>query len=374
MTKESDIQELSRIQNDAKKLYRIPGYLKILNELRKLDPSWSLLISSRGEAARETNVQELSGFYYRATVARPKTNEYCREYEGKGKAYGCIPSFGKKFMGRPLENVFSRRPFMASFESNKFDYTLLTTHVIFTSPTNPESKEHILSAVFGTDDLKTLGTGINQANYARFAEVKVILEFMDKIRSKYSEKDVMLVGDFNIEAKNKFWPEVLPSFPGGQVFVEDATSLKSTLIGKNGEEISGYSKNYDHFLFDSKKTNECKGAQRYDYFRREISEFVTKEYLALPVTDAPYFNMEIDKKKMKKIVNKWKMKIAQQKVIKRNKIIDQSSDKKDKIIENLKKRVFDSQLDDSKVLKIYKEVISDHAPIEIFCNTSRDDD
>ena len=66
-------------------------------------------------------------------------------------------------------------------------------------------------------------------------------------------------------------------------------------------------------------------------------------------------------------------KIAQQKVIKRNKIIDQSSDKK-KIIENLKKRVFHSQLDESNVLKIYKEVISDHAPIEIFCNTDSDDD
>ena len=66
--------------------------------------------------------------------------------------------------------------------------------------------------------------------------------------------------------------------------------------------------------------------------------------------------------------------MAQQKVIKRNKIIDQSTDKKDKIIENLKKRVFHSQLDESNVLKIYKEVISDHAPIEIFCNTDSDDD
>ena len=95
--------------------------------------------------------------------------------------------------------------------------------------------------------------------------------------------------------------------------------------------------------------------------------------MALPVTDAPYFDMEIDKKKMKKVVKKWKKKIAQQKVIKRNKIIDQSSDKKEKIIENLKKS-FHSQLDESNVLKIYKEVISDHAPIEIFCNTDSDDD
>ena len=59
--------------NRVEKLYRAPGYLKILNELRKLDRTWALILAPRGEASSPTHVQEMVGFYYRASVVRPKS-------------------------------------------------------------------------------------------------------------------------------------------------------------------------------------------------------------------------------------------------------------------------------------------------------------
>jgi len=47
-----------------------PGYVKVLKELMKLDPSWALILAPI-EAGEGTHT-ELGGFFFRATKVQPK--------------------------------------------------------------------------------------------------------------------------------------------------------------------------------------------------------------------------------------------------------------------------------------------------------------
>jgi hypothetical protein len=168
--------------NVAYDLFRAPGYLKVLIELKKLDPSWSLVITPRGDSALVGSVEELTGFYYRANVATPAKNPHCAEFakEEEGLSFACFITLDESFMGRDLVEHFARRPFMASFKVGQSIIHLVTSHMVFTYSGDEEATKDLLQKSFGVEDYKELGPGINGANFARYAEVKNTLEFMQK--------------------------------------------------------------------------------------------------------------------------------------------------------------------------------------------------
>lgn len=363
---------------EAKTLFRSPGYLKLLTQLQKLDPSWSLILSPRGEALKEAHVQELSGFYYRRSKVRPKVNEFCDQLaEAKGPFnFACLPPFDGHFLQKKERPFFSRRPFMGSFQVGHFDFTLLATHVIYTSPKDPSQMKSILKKSFEVDNHKKLGRGLTKSNYARFSEIKTTLEFMEKLREKFQEKDIILLGDFNIEAKNPFFKVVLNQFPGGEVLIKKPTSLTLGKKNKNGL-TGGFSSNYDHFLLDPFYSRECfndegdPNAQKFNFFKGKIGQKVETKYIIRhPET------LKISSKnwsKMKTRVRALGRFLKKKKTIKRNKIVPDSR-RSALILENFKKRVFMNQQNEKKYYQVYKEVLSDHAPIEMKCQSEHDDD
>ena len=146
------------VKKDLKKassLYRAPGYLRILTELQKLrgGKDWALIIAPRGEAAPTSPTVELVGYYYRSNIVKPKENSYCKNTRKHGKAtpLACIVNMGKEDLGEDKSHVFSRRPFLAEFISGRFSFVLLTSHVIFDSPKDPQLMHEIVNSAFGVN-------------------------------------------------------------------------------------------------------------------------------------------------------------------------------------------------------------------------------
>lgn len=362
-------QRLDKLISDfeeARRLYRKPGYLLILDELRKLDPTWSLILTPRGEAATEKNTQELTGFYYRSSVVTTRVNPYCKnlDYDRMGPPYACLPQFNTEFFGTDVSELFSRRPFMASFQSGNFNFTLLAAHVIYTSPTDEEKMKRILKASFGTDDYTTLGTGINKGNYARFAEVKLTLDYIRKYKKEFNDENIIYMGDFNLESKNQFWDKVLDK-EAGEILTHDALStLTHQLNDSSGTPTMGLSSNFDHMIFQESDLDEC---TKYDKLDIETYNFMEDKELL-----QEYLVYELTESKREKIINKFKSEILEKftnyKTIKYNAIAPEYSEENLELIaNNLVERVFTSQLSDESFYRVYAELISDHLPIGIGC-------
>ncbi|RPJ76463.1 MAG: hypothetical protein EHM20_07410, partial [Alphaproteobacteria bacterium] len=96
------LAKIASVNQTAYSLYRSPGYYKILMALKKLDPSWALILSPRGDSALEGSVEEMVGFFYRANEVTPAKNPHCTEYkdENGGDPIACIINVGEKFMGK----------------------------------------------------------------------------------------------------------------------------------------------------------------------------------------------------------------------------------------------------------------------------------
>ena len=366
----------------ANTLYRSPGYYKILVELRKLDPSWALMLAPRGEAAKASDAQELSGYYYRASMARPIENMYCSDFEPDdfGESLGCIPSFSSDFMEKDAENVFSRRPFMVTFKSGNFIPNLLVTHIIYTSPTDQESIKEIMQPAFGVDTLEEIDEiGFTKMNYARFAEVKMILEFMDRLRFQYKGhrefQDTILVGDLNLEKNNPFFNNVLKSFSNAKVLVDELTSLTWARKNKQGVPTHGYSSNYDHFILDSKRTSECKNsfgeftAQKYDFISSTVGQKIMRDYMIRSSfkRGERYATTSVAKLKKQRIVEKYDKELLELYTVKRDKVVWDNY-KYEKKLKGIKRRLFEDQLYDKTYYKLFTETISDHAPIYMSCS------
>ncbi|MBL6989203.1 MAG: hypothetical protein ISR65_05470 [Bacteriovoracaceae bacterium] len=375
-------EKLAILKSDLKEapdLYRLPGYLHILQKLRKLDKSWALLLSPRAEAAKETDVKEFVGYFYRAKIVRPFINQYCRANKTyfQGSPFACLPNFSRAFLGKDARDVFSRRPFMANFESGKFDFTLLATHVVFNSPLDPELRSNLLNKSFAATSYSRLGIGINKSNYARFAETKVILEFIDRLRQEYGEKDVILAGDFNLEIKNRFWSSLLKDFPDKEILVDEPTTVSLQRFGQKAQQTFGFVSNYDHFLVDRKSLRECRNfndeffAHRFNWYTDDIAQDVIDKYFI--IKDVGQTGRVAVARKMKAAAKEYRAKYIEQKTVKRNVLVLDNAGL-DAELKELEQRVFRSQEDKMTYFKVFKEVLSDHVPIYMNCRTNIKDD
>lgn len=383
-TKKS-IDDLTADIKEAKGLYRSPGYLKILTELRRIDPSWALIISPNPEGTEGSFINELVGFFYRGTKVRPTVNEHCSEFRDMKAypAYACYPEFSTKFMYKNYDGLFSRRPFMASFQSGNFDFVLMGTHVIFNSPSDDDFMNKILSRVFGVNSYDELGTGVDSKNYARYAEVKMTLDFIRKFKKSYKEQDIILAGDFNIEKKEPFMQEILKKYDGLTMIIDSATSLANKRYVSSGDS-DGYSKNFDHFIMGRETDKECRTggeyhADRVDFYSGDILTYMKKNYIVRKVDNydrlASDYEMTSEGKKLyKRAMVSFEEDLKSSRTIKRGKVVNENTSYKNKL-ETFERRVFLNQLNDDSFYGVYQEVISDHVPIEISCNVSlRDDD
>ena len=226
-------QIISNIKSDLKRLdevYQTPGYLKILNALRALNDgnNWSMIITSTPEGRESNETKELVGYYYKANVVAPANTPYCasRGLKNGSKSYACHPLFDRRDLGQDKSFILSRRPFMASFKAGKFETTLISSHSIYESPDIGDSwKQRVLIAAFNEKTAENLPTGINNGNYARYAELKTTLEFIQK-KLRSSQNDIVLLGDFNLEAKNKFMNQVINTWDGAEIYIDKKTSAK----------------------------------------------------------------------------------------------------------------------------------------------------
>ncbi len=363
--------------------YDFPGYILLLKELQKLDPTWSLLLSGKEEGSENATVKELTGYYYRSSTVKIKSTEYCRDRYGKEGRFGCLPVLDEKTFGRDVEGLFSRRPFLSTFESGEFDFTLLSTHVIHNTPSDEDLQKKILKNVFGVDDYKDIGPGVTQLKFARFAEVRLMAEFVEYLKKNYYEQDYIILGDFNLESSNNYWETFFNDFKGLELRIEGATSMA---VGKNlsdGTITHGTKSNYDHFLFDPKETSNCQGegaAKIFNFIEGDFAKKIERKYLVR--SNAMYYSTtrESDmyrlksggKEKIDVLVDNYVHSIKNKLTVKSGKLVPRFD------IEESKKefydRVIDTQLFDKTYYSYLKEIISDHLPIYMNCSNQYDND
>ncbi len=368
---------------DLEKLYKIPGYILILNELRKLDPSWALITSPRGEASSPSSVHEMLGFFYRAAIVRPIETEHCAEIgvktnrEEANTDFACYPLFRAPFFRVDAADGFSRKPFVSSFESGDFDFTLMNAHVIFTSPKDDETMSWISNLAFGVNDYSDVGTGVTKETYARFAEVRLTLEMLELLSRNYKEQDLIFAADMNLEARIAYWQQLMSDFNSFTLIGEMPTSLTNYRYSSRGSvATNGFSSNYDHFIYNNKANKNCTKdsdgkikVTRQSYFEDHVDEWMKDNYLVREETgdaDEPYKFSSKGKKIMEQRLEEHKRFLEESLIIVDGEIVPQYEDV-EKELEIYKRRVFDEQLSDFTYYKLYRELISDHFPISISC-------
>jgi hypothetical protein len=405
---DAKIMKLTVDSNNASSLFRGPGYYKILMALKKIDPSWALILSPRGDSAIQGSVEEMVGFFYRANAVTPVMNPHCKEFKdlNGGVPYACIINVDSGFMGKNFTHSYSRRPFMGSFKSGSLKFSIVSMHVVFNFSGDEVAEKKLMNDVFNVDSASVLGTGINSSNFARFAEVKITLDFMDKFRNKYNEDNIMLVSDTNISGSNAFWPEVLKSFPGGSLLINQPTTISPVRYSGDGKETNGVASSYDHFVLDKSAFPSCDDGQVYNYYNSDIQADIENAYLVrdtnrasplnyfpvnsfkagsitdpddqtildgdIPADEDPiptkfdYQLSSLGKLKMDKLLNDYALKLSSLYTVKNNEIVSDDFQLNERI-DGFGRRVLTNQLTNAFYYRFYQEILSDHFPVSISC-------
>lgn len=386
-------EQLEDDLDDAASLYREPGYLRILKELHKLrgGKSWNLILSPRGEGSELTSTPELVGYFYRATKVQPAQNPYCKSVNKSANkfSYACIVNMDRIDLGTDKSSVFARRPFLAQFKAGKSNFTLLASHILFESPEEPSRIKEIMRAAFGVDSYEDLGVGINKANYARFAEVKITLDFIAKYSKRYPRyKNIIYLGDLNLRSSNKFWPRVLPSWPGAKLYIEEPTSLNENFARGDGTPTDGVSSNYDHFIFNPSLTRQCVNKRKeinggaFNFMQGRIGTGIDRIYKVRYKYNGGKSNIRINANKYDKVLARFVepyfdgreniVTIGRKYVtsgrfrkLSRGIIVDERETEEYGLL--FQERIMDSQLEYETFYKFYEQLISDHLPIHMTC-------
>ena len=402
MTKSRKVEVFEKIikqlESDLKKLssvYRKPGYLKILDALRALPggQDWALILSPRGEKAPTSTQEELVGYYYRSSLVKPKTNEFCKEIRVHGSAapFACIIDMNKEYLGEDKSHVFSRRPFMAEFLSGRFSFTLISSHVIYDSPDDNLLKPIFESSLgLGAIDDIGAGGGLTSNNWARFAEVQVTLEFINKFANERPREDIIFMGDLNLESNNPYWDKVLDTWPGAVLYIDEPTSTSSKKF-TGGNATKGLASNYDHFIFNPERTKECLddngdiAGGAFNFQTGRFGNLIDNEYKIRIEGNGPTYRKNT--RKYNSLVAKYatpftETTMSQYLTIKSMKhtssdgrfsksenAISADSNENKFHRENFTLKVLDPQLNDDEYFYFYEQVMSDHLPIYMECST-----
>lgn len=393
--------KLAKLTADTQKaysLYRAPGYFKILMALKQYDPSWSLILSPRGDSALQGSVEEMVGFFFRASTVNPVANPHCNELkdENAGAPVACIINLSTNFMDKDYTHNYARRPFMVSFQSRNMKFTLLSNHVVFTFSGDEEASKKLMNDVFGVETPSQLGGGINTSNFARFAEVKTTLNFMNRFRQKYNDNNIMFVSDTNLTADNTFWTEVLKSFPGGSLLINEDSTISPPRYSGDGKETNGVASSYDHFVLDKSVFSNCSNGEVYNYYKSDIESDIERIYgirgssfssarlkAFLPLDeggvggDVPPEDNPLPTKldypltasaqaKVEKMVGLYSTQLKSMLTVRNNEVVADDFQVQERI-DGYKRRVFMNQLTNAFYYRFYQEILSDHFPVSITC-------
>lgn len=369
-------------RDKAESSYEIPRYLPILAELRKMDPSWSLIMSPRG-TGETTASYEYTGFFYRNGMIQNAKTAFC------GDKRGCLTPISRE----NFENLVSRSPFVARFKSGKLDFNAAGLHLRFRAPANdcasgtaPKKGEKKCvdysraEKDIVNDYLKVSGkTKINKED-ARYLELAVAHRVLET-----SPEDVLLMGDFNLEFKDR--TKDLWKFAVGHehVLVQEKTSISG---------LNGLANEYDHFVYVPKdKLAKCNAASAKSF------NFILD--LDNPTTDVPALKdlsqfMLKRKSKPADLLREFKDQIANQTMIEScTKKSCTSTSRYDEAMAKKLVCLYERNVLDKTDLKcteetaegedaeedsgastakkqpykVYHELISDHIPIEMECST-----
>lgn len=388
---------VSSLRSDLKRLndvYKEPGYLRILNALRSLRDgnNWALIISSTPEGRESNHTKELIGYYYRANVVAPITTPYCmnRGLQEASKGYACHPMMDRKDLGEDKSFIFSRRPFLTSFKAGNFQTTLMAAHSIYEAPKFGESwTKRVLMSAFDETNVSRLPVGLDSDNYARYAELKVMLEFMEK-RSHWMRRDPVLLGDFNLESSNQYMDEVISEWRGARMFIDKPTSVSEAKFDKNGKRTNGVSSNYDHIILKPHTSSECMSSSYsldggvYNFLNLPRSkDFIGRRYKVRNETQYSRGRYSVNKAKYRSLVAKYVepiknlkdpiLTIARKKFTYKKKysktapgIVPHKREIREQTL-NFVSRILESQKVNETYYGFYKQVISDHLPIYMRC-------
>jgi hypothetical protein len=298
-------------------------------------------------------------------VVETMANPYCEALilPLKGKSHTCLPLMGKEIFDDERGSLFSRRPFMGSFRTAKREFTLLASHVVYTSDLNPDRMQAIMQSAFQVNSPDELGTGITKENYARFAEIKLTLDFMQEIKKKFKMKNMMFIGDFNLEPQNQFWKTVLPLEQDLILTHDFKTSVTPARLNAKGEETFGLSSSYDHMIINQQEFKNC---QTDDGFNTGVLDFINEKNSILNKYNIKHIEGEEREQKINSLIGKFHKFHSNLKTIKYNQIVPDLVKLDDKI-QNYKDRVFKTQLQDASYYRHATELVSDHLPIWIEC-------
>tara|TARA_Y100000296_G_scaffold87264_1_gene131613 strand:- start:2878 stop:4431 length:1554 start_codon:yes stop_codon:yes gene_type:complete len=363
-----------------KKQYTQPGYLKILEELMKLDPSWSLVLTPRDDGSRNATVKELAGYFYRARIVKPVDNEYCENFVSNKNSIACYVNFDKNFYGRNVSSLISRLPFIGSFRSGRFDFSLLLTHTVFTPTSDPVYKKKILNEAFNVDDHTDLGFGVTAQTYQRFAEIKHLLNFVQLYKNSFKENDLILLGDMNLNGDEEFWAEMLRDFGNTSVKVKEKTTIARS-FERGGEPTKGLANNYDHFIFDDKTTAQCAGRDNfkaYNFMENQISHLINRKYFVRGrrINNHDVYDFKLSKdgeEKVKYLRNSYSRYVGSLYTVSRGEIVKRFTELDEKI-EDIDRKLFLPQLRERSYYRYFQEVVSDHLPIYMTCRNTYDED
>lgn len=395
--------KISKLNSDTQKaysLYRAPGYFKVLMALKKLDPSWSLIISPRGDSALQGSVEEMVGFFFRSSVVTPAINPHCNEFkdEDAGTPFACIAELSEKFLDKDYTHYFARRPFLTTFISSTTKFTLVSNHVVFTFSGDEEASKQLMKDVFAVETPSELSTGINMSNFARFAEVKIVLKFMDRFRKKYNDQKIMYVADTNLPYNNPYWPEILKNYTGATLLIDQPTTISPQRFSSDGKETNGVANAYDHFILDQSVFSTCSNGDVYNYYNSDINKDIQRIYGIktadafipslrtkgfLPVDEAgdggdvPPEDQPLPTKldyplslsaqsKMTSMVNAFSTQLKNFLTVRKNEVVVDDYLLTERV-EGYQRRVFVNQLTNAFYYRFYQEILSDHFPVSITC-------
>lgn len=355
----AEFQKLSRY-------YRIPGYLTLLQKLRERNSNWAFVISPHGDAAEETNTQERVGYYYRIDKVSLTKNVHCSDRFTRDSS-ACYPNLYQDYMGDDVAELFSRRPFLATFSDGKAEFSLLASHVVFEPPRSEELQKKMLMKAFKVEKLSDLGTGINKQNFARFVEVSLSMDLVDKLR-RDGMKRVIYTGDFNLESENQFWKKILKDRQGTKVLISEQTSVSEVRFAKN-VDTQGLASNYDHFVLSEEDLANCSEAAHVNFVTGSFSEKVKQKYLVRQeAAKGPYLLTASAEAMIAKHTEETRQRLMLSNFSVSNKgeiSLDEKTMASD--LANLRERVFTSQLSDATYYKLFVQIISDHLPIRMVC-------
>ncbi len=228
-----------------------PGYLDLLRALQKLDPNWSLIMQPIPEGQGSTG--EMAGFYYRASVIRPKEWDYCdsqKSYDlvsdDEAGNYGCLIHVSEK-----QAKLISRRAFATYFQVGNFDFVALSAHVRFNPDKDPANRlaqgAELCSRYEGSKRC-----AIAQTDVGRYYEILTTADQVEDMKQLSGDRDIIYMGDFNLEIKKStlpFWAAALKSAPDRSPWQTSPTTLSY--------QSQALRSNYDHFVLDRRLTGEC---------------------------------------------------------------------------------------------------------------------